>query len=364
MENKKVKKMDLNKMKEERFVMFGTDKTNAIVWVSPRMWLLSVVDNTRGTEYKDYFKVPLVESVQKLSNQDRTTFYCWLTVINRFNQNISIDGYSEENKPRYKYDYYVSKDSAVSYFLFHHSNEIDSNKKTTIRKSFDRFITLCELLDEVDVIKTMDNKGFGLSINVEIFNSIHKKLFDTIVENSICQDFQIMKRHISTFYAIMISAQVKPMEQEGKEKRNVRTMSSVCFKTFENLSGLIGISTNSFSNSVRFLSNQKVISLLLSKRVVDNKPEYRYYITDCYHEIFIFDEYYVFFRSDEHYQVMEISKTIGRETSKDYPWDNYRVLDSDRIDTSKYSGSYHAKTISKQIMKQKKLIDKKKKNTA
>ncbi|WNF91024.1 hypothetical protein [Vagococcus fluvialis] len=358
MENVKVEQNDLNEKKEERFVMFGTDKTGAIIWVSPRMWLLSAVDNTRGTDYKDYFKVPLVESVQKLSNQDRTSFYCWLTVINRFNQNISIDGYNEENKPRYKYDYYVSKDSAIAYFLFHHSNEIDNNKKTTIRKSFDRFVILCEQLDEVDVIKTKDNKSFYLSINGEIFNSIHKTLFDTIVENSICQDFQITKRHISAFYAIMTSAQVKPMKQGSKEKRNVRTISSVCYKTFENISGLIGISTKSFSDSVRFLINHKIISVLLSKRVIDNKPEYRYYITDCFHEIFIFEEYYIFLKSGVHYQVMEISKTIGRETSEDYPWDNYRVLDSDRIRASKYSNSNHVKTIKDQIKKQRKLIDK------
>ncbi|MGL5686416.1 MAG: hypothetical protein ACRCXQ_11545, partial [Vagococcus fluvialis] len=68
MENVKVEQKDLNEKKEERFVMFGTDNTGAIVWISPRIWLLSVVDNTKGTEYKEYFKVPLIESVQKLSN--------------------------------------------------------------------------------------------------------------------------------------------------------------------------------------------------------------------------------------------------------------------------------------------------------
>ena len=158
----------------------------------------------------------------------------------------------------------------------------------------------------------------------------------------------------------MTSAQVKPILENIKEKEIIRTNSSVCYKSFINLSGLIGLSTKSFSDSVRFLIDYKIISVLVSKRIIKDKPEYRYYITDCYHETFIFDEYYVLFKSGEKYQVIEISKTIGRETSKDYPWNNYRVLDRDRIDISKYSGSYHAKTISKQIMKQKKLIDKKK----
>ena len=211
LENIRAEQIDLNEKKEEKFLIFGEHKTNAKIWASARMWLISVVKNTRGANYNEYFKVPLVKSAKRLSNKDRGTFYCWFTVINRFNQNSFIDGYNRENKPIYKHEYYFSKDIAIAYFLFNHSNEIDNNKRTTIRKSFDEFIRICELLDEIDILKTSDNKGINLSVRLEIFNSINKNLFDCIVKNSICEDFQIIRRHIVTFYIIMTSSQVKPI---------------------------------------------------------------------------------------------------------------------------------------------------------
>ncbi|WP_379946707.1 hypothetical protein [Enterococcus devriesei] len=260
--------------------------------------------------------------------------------------------YDEDEIPVVTYDYYLSKETGITFFSFFSDGELSSDKKATIGESFSQFIETGKKLSQFELVRVKGNKHYHVCIKTVNYNFMNIELFDRILNDSITGDIRIAKRHVATFYGIMITSQVKPVGNNGV-KKIVRTTSSVFFKTLDWLGKYTGISKDSITDSIRYLVNGKIISIVVLGKISDGKPTYHYFITDCYHESQLVDQVFFHFRSYGNFKIIEVSKNIGRLVSKDYPWKNLKLAGNEKPNLHKYKNTMIAKKIIEDISRQK-----------